>query len=177
MRRKTKYIAEYIGTIEITNGTIDATDPSYGICIDRVNNIKICNGTYECYAVYETKEPNHVARCRLVLDDKKTMKKVLRDMSWHEYLPEDMFWREYSPTVGVDSGIAGFFVNKPDFNEEEWDKFCDDFDDNSHKFIYENNAGDSFGFCTESGYGNGIYSVWIIRNNEGKITALEIRFL
>lgn len=164
---KTKYIAEYIGTIEIKDGTIDATDPSYGICIDRIDNIKICNGDYECYAVYETKEPNHVARCRIVLDDKETMKKV----------EKDVYWREYSPMIGVDSGIAGFFVNKPNFNKEEWDKFCDDFDDNSHKFIYENSTGDSFGFCTESGYCNGIYSVWIIRNDEGKITALEIRFL
>lgn len=166
--RKTKFIAEYIGTITITNGVIDATDPrSNNLNTGRVNDIKICNGDYECYAVYETGELNHVARCRLVLDDKKTMKKVQKDM----------FWREYSPNVGVDSGIAGFFVNKPDFDDEEWNKFCDDFDDNSHKFIYENSKGDSFGFCTESGYGNGIYSVGAIRNDEGEITALEIRFL
>lgn len=166
--RKTKFIAEYIGTITITNGVIDATDPrSNNLNTGRVNDIKICNGDYECYAVYETREPNHVARCRLVLDDKKTMKKVQKDM----------FWREYSPNVGVDSGIAGFFVNKPDFDDEEWNKFCDDFDDNSHKFIYENSSGNSFGFCTESGYGNGIYSVGAIRNDEGEITALEIRFL
>lgn len=165
---KTKHIIEYIGTIKITNGLIDATDPkSNNLNIDRINNIKICNGDYECYAVYEAKEPNLVGRCRIVLDDKKTMKKVLRDMSW----------RRYSPYVGVDTGMAGFFVNKPNFNKEEWDNFCNDFDDNRRKFIYENNTGDSFGFCTESGYGDGLYEVWVIRNNKKEITALEIRFL
>lgn len=167
MRGNQNYINEYVGTIKITNGVVDATDPCYDnrtVC--RVNNIKICNGDYKCYAVYDKKEPNRVARCRIVLDDEETMTKVEKGTSWRKY-----------SNIGVDAGIAGFFVNKPDFDDEEWGDFCDNFDNSKDKFIYENITGDSFGFCTESGYGDGIYAVWAIRNDKRKITALEIRFL
>lgn len=168
MEKNTKYTNEYVGTIKITNGFIDATDPCYDndVTSYRVTGIEVCNGDYKCYAVYDKREPNRVACCRIVLDDEETMQKVENGKSW----------RGYSSYVGVDSGTAGFFVNKPDFNNEEWDDFCSNLDDNGYKFIYENIAKDSVGFCTESGYGDGLYPVWIIRNSKRKITALEIRF-
>lgn len=168
MRRNPKYSNEYIGTIKITDGLIDATDPCYDkdTTIYRADNIKVCNGDYKCYAVYDRIEPNRVARCRIVLDDEETMQKVEKGTSW----------RRYSSNVGVDAGIAGFFVNKPDFDDEEWDDFCSNLDSNGYKLIYENIAKDSVGFCTQSGYGDGLYEVWTIRNDKRKITALEIRF-
>lgn len=167
MEKNTKHTNEYIGTIKITDGLIDATDPCYDHDTRsyRVDNIKICNGDYKCYAVYDKREPSRVARCRIVLDDEETIRKVEKGMSW----------RKYSPDVGVDSGIAGFFVNKPDF-DDEWYDFCNNLDNNGYKLIYENNKKNSCGFCTESGYGDGLYDVWAIRNSKRKITALEIRF-
>lgn len=168
MEKNTKHTNEYIGTIKITDGLIDATDPCYDHDTRsyRVDNIKICNGDYKCYAVYDKRETNRVARCRIVLDDEETIQKVEKGMSW----------RKYSPDVGVDSGIAGFFVNKPDFDDDEWYDFCNNLDNNGYKLIYENNKKNSCGFCTESGYGDGLYDVWAIRNSKRKITALEIRF-
>jgi hypothetical protein len=72
-------------------------------------------------------------------------------------------------SIGVDAGLAGFFMNKPDYNDEEWDEFC--------ASIYK---GDSWikdeGFFSSSGYGDGHYPVYAYKI-DNEIVALEIRFL
>ena len=50
--------------------------------------------------------------------------------------------------IGVDVGMAGFFNNKPDFNDEEWEYFCDK--------THHGNAWNMYnGIFSYSGYGDG----------------------
>lgn len=71
--------------------------------------------------------------------------------------------------IGVDAGLAGFFINKPDYNDDEWNAFCNS--------IRKGNAWiKDEGFFSSSGYGDGVYSVYAYKHNS-EIIALEIRFL
>ena len=71
--------------------------------------------------------------------------------------------------IGVDAGLAGFFMNKPDYNDDEWNAFCNS--------ICKGNAWiKDEGFFSSSGYGDGVYPVYAYKHN-GEIIALEIRFL
>jgi hypothetical protein len=71
--------------------------------------------------------------------------------------------------IGVDAGLAGFFQDKPDYNREAWLKMCDKLINRTWMITDE-------GFFTESGYGDGCYDVYGIKNEAGLYTALEIRF-
>lgn len=55
--------------------------------------------------------------------------------------------------IGVDVGLAGFFNNKPDFTDEEWNKFCDEIDSGNAWNLYN-------GIFSSSGYGDGSYDVY-----------------
>ena len=72
-------------------------------------------------------------------------------------------------TIGVDAGLAGFFRNKPDYNDEEWANFCTMISKGSVWLTDE-------GFYSHSGYGDGVYNVYA--NEDGnEAVALEIRFI
>jgi len=71
--------------------------------------------------------------------------------------------------LAVDAGLAGFFQNKPDYNDDEWDEFCEKINEHNYLITKE-------GFCTESGYGDGWYPVFAAKDENGAINALEIRF-
>ena len=70
--------------------------------------------------------------------------------------------------IGVDAGLAGFFHDKPDYDNDAWSKFCDRI-----------TTGDAWltedGFFSSSGYGDGSYGVYA-KQKDGKAVALEIRF-
>ena len=72
--------------------------------------------------------------------------------------------------IGVDAGMAGFFMDKPDYDDQQWECLC-----NSTR------KGDAWirdeGFFSSSGYGDGCYPVYATKTPEGEIVALEIRFL
>lgn len=72
-------------------------------------------------------------------------------------------------TIGVDAGMAGFFQDKPDYDSDAWFAMCDKLHNRTWLITDE-------GFFTESGYGDGSYKVYGIKNAEGLYTALEIRF-
>ena len=72
-------------------------------------------------------------------------------------------------SIGVDAGLAGFFNNKPDYNDAQWHAFCEQIL-NGNAWITED------GFFTSSGYGDGSYPVKAFKLN-GKIIALEIQFI
>ena len=71
-------------------------------------------------------------------------------------------------SIGVDAGLAGFFMNKPDYTDEQWTEFCESIRDGDAWIKDE-------GFFSSSGNGDGCYGVYAYKQN-GEITALEIRF-
>jgi hypothetical protein len=56
-------------------------------------------------------------------------------------------------SIGVDAGLAGFFNNKPDFNDLEWNEFCNKINNGNAWNLYD-------GIFSSSGYGDGCYNVY-----------------
>lgn len=119
---------------------IDITDPCYDRNVwCRINNFQIPAGEYECYAQ--------------VLNDEETN-------GWGERIsrigirtgkPDE--YKEVC-SICVDAGLAGFFINKPDFTDEEWMDFVHQL--NWDKEVWTIDCG----FFSSSGFGDGSYSVY-----------------
>lgn len=166
------------GHITLGN-TVDVTDPCYDMNVWCRSTLKnVAPGKYVCYAIFsdEGNWGQRVAKARIILDDgseaaNDTQARVKSGRSWRRVTD-----------IGVDAGVAGFFADKPDFNDEQWSELCNwMFNGEGKKDCYIrtfDNGTD--GFWTSSGYGDGCYDVYAIRslvNGKPMITALEIRFL
>ena len=152
---KTYLTKKKIGKIKL-NGTVDITDPGYSKTSGfRMDKVKIKPGEYDCCAwIGETKEDGErVGIIGIYLDGA---------------IPAQTSMKEIG-SISVDAGLAGFFYDKPDYNDEEWGKFCRQ----THRGLAWINKD---GFFSSSGYGDGFYHVYAKRNQGRKITALEIRF-
>ena len=134
---------------------IDITDPCYDKTVwCRMNDFEISPGKYNCYVTE--------------LDDEETG-------NWGDRVSRigirkakgDIYRRVGS--IGVDAGLAGFFINKPDYTDKEWSKFCGRCGSDRAWNIKE-------GFYSESGFGDGSYSVWAGYKN-GKVVEVYIDFI
>lgn len=156
MRRKK------IGVMDF-GGSVDITDPCYDRdtwC--RMNDVTIKTGNYTCMVWHHTEKgecdgqpycDKRVGIIGIYLDGEIPHQKAMEEIG----------------IIGVDAGLAGFFHNKPDFDDEAWSCFCDKVA-NGDVWL------DDIGFYSSSGYGDGCYGVFAYKKN-GEITALEIRFL
>ena len=68
--------------------------------------------------------------------------------------------------VGVDAGLAGFFREKPDYDDDAWNEFCNAIGNKKYLMM-------DYGVVSESGYGDGSYKVY----TNQKRTAFLLRFL
>ena len=75
-------------------------------------------------------------------------------------------------SIGVDAGLAGFFENKKDYNDEEWEDFCNFLDQSTAQAWEIDN-----GFFAESGYGDGCYDVYAYVLSDGTAVGLKIVFI
>ncbi len=143
-------------------GIIDITDPCYDRNVWCRMNATVKSGEYDCRVWYqkekyeldgEIKEYRTVGIIGIYLDG------IIPYPRQMELIGE----------IGVDAGLAGFFMNKPDYNDDEWHEFCASI-----------RKGDAWikdeGFFSRSGHGDGEYYVYACKQ-EGEITALEIRFV
>lgn len=135
---------------------IDITDPCYDRDVwCRINNFPIPAGEYECYAQ--------------VLNDEETD-------GWGERVSrigirtEKPDHYERKGSIGVDAGMAGFFINKPDYTDNEWANFCGKIDFDEKVYMFDE------GFFSESGYGDGGYDVYV-GYKDGKPTEVYIEFI
>jgi len=161
MRRKT------IGYKKFGN-SIDITDPCYDKDVwCRMNNIHIKSGNYQCIVWMNTDkgeydgkpyEDTRVGIIGIYLDGAIPLQKSFVEIG----------------SIGVDAGLAGFFIDKPDYSEDEWSNFCDllwkTTGKSKNAWIIDE------GFFSESGYGDGCYGVYA-NKIDGEITSVEIRFL
>lgn len=158
-----KLSKEFIGRKHL-GPKIDITDPCYDRdtwC--RLNNIDIVEGEYDCYIwnsaeSYEFDGEKHeytrVGRIGIYLDN---------------YIPHKYELFKIG-NIGVDAGLAGFFMDKPDYTDAEWTEFCNELGMDDAWIRDE-------GFFSSSGYGDGYYPVYAANNNDGKIIAVEIAFM
>lgn len=161
MKRKNQ---EIIGTKDF-HGSVDITDPCYDRDVScRLNDVKIKTGLYTCmvahhYGTFEyngkTYPDNYVRLIGIYLDGNVPR---LRDM-------------DEIGVIGVDAGMAGFFHNKPDYDDEAWSEFCNNAPPALRVYL------DDVGFFSQSGYGDGGYPVYAHKDTFGEIDALEIRFM
>lgn len=134
---------EYIGKLQL-NDKVDITDP----CYDK--DVTWCRITSECksgeYTGYAT-----VADVGDVWG-----KRVVSIAIYKDDKIVDIDSMELIGNIGVDAGLAGFFNNKPDFDDDGWRDFLD-------KFV-RHDEGDywdcGYGLFSESGYGDGGYDVY-----------------
>lgn len=143
---------QIIGTKEFPN-KIDITDPCYDKDVwCRINNFPISAGTYECYIkIADNEETNgwgeRVARIGI-----------------RKEKPDHY---EYKGNIGVDAGLAGFFINKPDYDDKQWKDFV--YREGKAWIIDD-------GFYSDSGYGDGGYNVYTGYRN-GEVVEVFIEFI
>lgn len=129
----------YVGMIEL-DGIVDITDPCY-------DKDALSRMTTECkpgkyYGYIERDGWNESVK----------QISIYRNDIWVDI--DDM---ELIGDIGVDAGLAGFFNNKKDFNDDEWQEFCDKLsDEDEYKDFW--NMYD--GVFSDSGYGDGSYYVY-----------------
>ena len=141
------------------HGSVDITDPCYDKDVwCRKNDIKIADGNYLCVIWIYRKRGKHPEECVSIIG-------IYLDGN----IPEQSDMQSIGE-VGVDAGLAGFFHNKPDYNDAEWSEFCDKIRDGDYWLTDE-------GFWSTSGHGDGCYPVFASEDEQGVINTLEIRFI
>lgn len=156
MRRKKIGVKDF-------HGSVDITDPCYNKDVwCRMDNVRIKEGKYTCMVWYHTDKGKYdgkpyshkmVGILGIYLDGKIPNQKAMKEIG----------------SIGVDAGLAGFFHNKPDYDDKAWSAFCDRVR-HGDAWITED------GFYSSSGYGDGCYGVYAQKQND-EIVALEIRFI
>lgn len=153
--KKTKMTKIVIGERHF-GGVVDITDPCYDRDVwCRMNDVEIVPGNYQC-AIWKKDcgdWGNRVGIIGIYLGEIVPPQKKMKCIG----------------EIGVDAGLAGFFEHKPDYSDEEWSRLCGSIR-HGDAWIHDD------GFFSSSGYGDGGYDVFAYEN-DGKTTALEIRFL
>lgn len=141
---------------------VDVTDPCYNRDVwCRLNNVKIKPGVYDCltHTVDEGKFGIRTARIEIRKED--AAPELFSSDKFHQMIGE----------IGVDAGLAGFFNNKPDYTDEQWvSEYVDHCGDDRHGRINKD------GFYSVSGYGDGEYDVYAVKDS-GDIVGLYIVFI
>jgi len=151
---QTNPCAVKVGQIPIPEGRVDITDPCYDAktwC--RINRFPIIPGVYDCYIDHYKDDPESIKSCTIR----------------HSQIIDDDLESIKIGHIGVDTGQAGFFVDKPDFDKDTWNQLCDELlgktPNNLIKTIVGHDAyitdfsGKSC-FWTTSGFGDGEYDVF-----------------
>lgn len=143
-------------------GIIDITDPCYDKGVWCRMTAEVVPGEYDCI-VHTIHEDEDAAYKRVAV-----IGIYLSDHAFDEY---DIAEMRPIGTIGVDAGLAGFFMDKPDYTDIEWSNLCDELGDMEYAWMREE------GFFSSSGYGDGGYPVYATYNESGKAIALEIQFI
>jgi hypothetical protein len=155
MRRKK------IGTKHF-EGTIDITDPCYDRDVWCRMTAEVKAGEYDCHIW------RHTSKEIWNGEEYKDVRVGIIGIYLDGIIPPQRSMEQIG-SIGVDAGLAGFFMNKPDYNDEEWDDLCNSIDDGD-AWIRDD------GFFSSSGYGDGCYDVYAYKR-DNEIVALEIRFI
>lgn len=156
------------GKLKFTSNKLDVTDPCYdkGVCCRMT--VDIVPGVYKYEVITEITD-GWGQRCRyisIIRDDAGPTRRGLR-----------------IGVIGVDAGLAGFFENKPDYDDDTWYKICRYLykeDDGGPRVAATNNDNEKlFGcecvFCS-SGYGDGSYDVRQLLDLRDQVVGYEIKF-
>lgn len=152
------------GEIEFKENKIDVTDPCYDSDVWCRKQVFITPGKY-IYTVKLEQEQNCeiVSQLKIQLKNAKSGVRSLREVG----------------TIGVDAGLAGFFEDKPDYNDEDWKKVVDMILACEGPAVLKTDKESPFGcngIVVSSGYGDGVYRVLEIIGAYGKRLGYRIDF-
>lgn len=157
---ETKYT--HIGQFEFT-GAVSATDPCYDKDVwCRINDIPLAADNYDGWVkIVDTGDCGERV-AELIITPAQNIR-----------VPEEM-WENFEENgcdgeVGVDAGMAGIFQDKPDFAGDEWYDFLDK--------LYDRASVVDWGFCCDSGYGDGGYPLSKFIDENEDIHGLRIVFI
>lgn len=173
---------QYVKTLGIKDfhGEVDITDPCYDRDVwCRMNNVKIAKGQYTC-VVYVSKHwyddpcwkglTPPVGRKKRIYYNNIDSIGIFHTELVGDNIENTRLSMDYIGNIGVDAGLAGFFHNKPDYNDKEWHDFCDSIHRSRDAYIRDN------GFFAASDDGG--YDVYAAYDpNTQEIIGLEIDFL
>ncbi len=157
--------AEEFSSLHLTTGNVIVTDPCYNHDVwCRINSVPVVPGDYTCAVYFSDKGEWGIRVAKIG---------IYRDSNVREEMMDEENC-ELIGNIGVDAGLAGIFQEKPDFDDDQWAKFCNDI-----------RTGDAWlvdgkimrGFFSSSGYGDGAYDVVGHRCHGGAFDGLEIIFL
>lgn len=167
MRRKT------VGKLNFGN-TVQVTDPCYSEDTWCRTTIDVLPGEYTCLVWRNTDK--YESGGRIVTDTRVGVIGIYLNGA----VPPQKSMEEIG-TIGVDAGLAGFFMKKPDYSDSEWDQFCnivcEEVSGRMKDFWIFDDVINTVGFFSSSGYGDGVYPVYVAKNPNGEIYAAEIRFI
>lgn len=134
------------GTITFTKDVIDVTDPCYDKDVWCRSTLPIKPGEYEWQAVEMEHTGGYGPRIYSLSIFQKgaTLRKKRGEIVAY---------------IGVDAGLAGFFEDKPDYNDKAWNAICDYLGGKNVCVAEKENPFKCVGICSDSGYGDGEYAV------------------
>lgn len=152
----------YKGTITFTKDVIDVTDPCYDKDVWCRSTLPIKPGEYEWQAV----EGTGIYGTRIHSLSIFQKGAILRSK------------RGKTVTyIGVDAGLAGFFEDKPDYNDKAWHAICDALSNKSVIVAEKENPFKCVGICSDSGYGDGEYAVVKLHDVKGHWVGYRIIYI
>lgn len=163
----TKFMS--VGFKKFTN-KIDLTDPCYNKDVWCRTSVEALPGNYVCFA--RRYEGRIVATAIINIDEVKLTRDNLKELFFEEYAE-----------IGVDSGMAGYFNNKPDYHSksfDNWPKFCDLVLGENYQeyFVLDFNSNGLVvdGFFSQTCWGDGCYPVYVAKNNNNNVVAVAMLF-
>ena len=142
----------YVGDLTLDN-KVDITDPCYNKDVWCRMTAGCVPGVYKGYANISEEDGSkgRVVSLSIYLDG--------------EVVPLSQMYL-LNKDIGVDSGMCGFFNDKPDYNGPKWDEFINSLEGWGYYSL-------SNGILANSGYGDGVYNVYT--NKES--TAFTVVFI
>ena len=155
----------YTHEIKITGSQIDVTDPCYDSDVWYRIKLPIIPGKYIAQAdeIESNQYGKRISQLSLIREE-------LYKKDVHEKIVGN---------IGVDAGLAGFFENKPDYNDKEWYEICDFLMNNNGNF-YKCDLDSPLkcnGVFSSSGFGDGAYDVVELTDKFGEFVGYRIIYI
>ena len=147
------------GKLKFTSNKLDVTDPCYDKDVWCRMTVDIIPGVYDYEVI------TYDGRCRYISIKREGSGFVRRGL--------------VIGNIGVDAGLAGFFENKPDYDDDAWMNVCMNIHGTYGVVATDKDNKAPFGcecvFCY-SGYGDGSYEVRPLLDARDVVVGYEIKF-
>lgn len=177
-----------VGEVSFPDGLVDITDPGYNRdtwCARY--DFKVLPGVYKAFidevdfpSVWEAEDSRDAEVYNVkvgdvfTVNDPRIMSLVIVHKNYEDaYQDGELNRYVLGKNIGVDAGLCGFYNHKPDFNDEEWNRFWQSL--SKTESGNDCDCTHANGVTVRSGFGDGMYTVYKLTYNR-KVVGLELRF-